>query len=61
MSAPNVMNRSATLNVENHGMQIISITRPEEIRSMKLPMAPPVMAAMHHSSGVFLNHFLTST
>ena len=55
------MNRSATLNVENHGMQIMSMTRPVEMRSMKLPIAPPVMAAMHHSSGVFLNHFFTST
>ena len=48
-----VMNRSATLNVENHGMQIMSITSPVAMRSMRLPIAPPVMAAISQSS-VFL-------
>ena len=32
MIAPNVMNRSATLNVENHGIEIMSTTAPVRMR-----------------------------
>ena len=42
-------------------MQIISMTSPEEIRSIRLPIAPPVMAATHHNSGFFLSHFFATT
>ena len=57
MIAPNVMNRSATLNVENHGIEIMSTTAPVRMRSIRLPMAPPVIAARHQSSGFFVRCF----
>ena len=59
-TAGTVMKISATLNVENHGMQIMSMTSPVAMRSIRLPIAPPVMAASSHSSGFLRTYFFAT-